>query len=306
MSIGSYDGRLSPQPCHGTFGAGAIICSGRSPLAWRVQARDLVSWNFKENRKIWMWSNVLKDLRVTLQAVNVCDFASRNFKKSGQYSSKPAPSGKLTWFSTTSRTWSRSWMPRRLSCIRAVQHRSTGWWRMRMMISRQSRNLASNTYCTMYKLCPAQEAKKAQQRLEASLRQEAVLEPAAIYTHYKQSTHVAACSGGTSGLVPRLCLGRRRGCHALEARWEQVHKQSPKCLVLHTIPDSESCETQYCSIAYSCCHRIQAHFEAALAMEQIFLGRPHKLKLEETGIGTMLDLETRRLLPPRLLTRVLW
>ena len=67
-----------PQPCHGTFGAGAIICSGRSPLAWRVQARDLVSWNFKENRKIWMWSNVLKDLRVTLQAVNVCDFVSRN------------------------------------------------------------------------------------------------------------------------------------------------------------------------------------------------------------------------------------
>ena len=86
------------------------------------------------------------------------------------------------------------------------------------MISRQSRNLASNTYCTIYKLCPAQEAKKAQQRLEASLRQEAVLEPAAIYTHYKQSTHVAACSGGTSGLVPRLCLGRRRGRHALEAR----------------------------------------------------------------------------------------
>lgn len=65
-------------------------------------------------------------------------------------------------------------------------------------------------YCTVYKLCPAQEAKsskKAQQRLEASPRQEAVLEPAAIYTHYKQSTHVAACSGGTSGLVPRLCLG---------------------------------------------------------------------------------------------------
>jgi len=40
--------------------------------------------------------------------------------------------------------------------------------------------------------------KNLEQKLNAT---EAVLEPAAIYTHYKQSTHVAACSGGTSGLA---------------------------------------------------------------------------------------------------------
>ena len=31
--------------------------------------------------------------------------------------------------------------------------------------------------------------------------QETVLEPAGMYEHYQQATHVAACSGGTSGLV---------------------------------------------------------------------------------------------------------
>lgn len=42
------------------------------------------------------------------------------------------------------------------------------------------------------------------QQLEASaVSQEAVLEPEALYGHYQQATHVAACTGGSTGLAAR-------------------------------------------------------------------------------------------------------
>lgn len=101
--------------------------------------------------------------------------------------------------------------------------------------------------------------------------QEAVLDPVGMYGHYQQATHVAACSGGTSGLVPWLCgkVAAATSCKRLTACWSQIRPfdAAPFQFLFFKVH----------SLVFDRMLHVCA-WKAALAMEQIFLGRPFDLQ----------------------------